>query len=299
MSQPAHEETTQPMGLPIANGKLAMWLFLVTEIMFFSAIIGTYIVLRLGAGDKWPTPHQVHLVEWMGAVNTFVLICSSLSVVLALSAIGKNDVKMCCYWIAISLALGCVFLGIKFIEYKGKFEHKILPGRVTWFRYEGNDGKAYRKHLREQLEKLAKAPAADYPAGVVAKCQALLTKLEGQKTAVGLSEAKIAEDVKAASLEVEKLYHDHPDLAEALHQKKQDLDYVIPSGNIWTSIYFAMTGFHALHVIGGLVVFLIILIRGALGGLTVESAFFIEMIGLYWHFVDIVWIFLFPLLYLV
>src|SRR5215467_14641918 len=80
------------MGLPISNGKLAMWLFLVTEIMFFTGLIGTYIVLRNGS-RFWATPQQVHLIEWIGALNTFVLICSSLTVVLAHSAIAKGDVK--------------------------------------------------------------------------------------------------------------------------------------------------------------------------------------------------------------
>ena len=74
-------------GIAAAHGKLAMWLFLVTEIMFFTALIGTYIILRNGtpanSPHKWPTPHQVHLIEWIGALNTFVLICSSFTVVLA------------------------------------------------------------------------------------------------------------------------------------------------------------------------------------------------------------------------
>src|SRR5687768_6983693 len=82
------------MGLPINHGKLAMWLFLVTEIMFFTGLIGVYIILRNGqARDQWPTPHDVHLVEWIGALNTFVLICSSLTVVLAHHAIGRGDAK--------------------------------------------------------------------------------------------------------------------------------------------------------------------------------------------------------------
>src|SRR5579864_3268093 len=83
-------------GLPLSNGKLAMWLFLVTEIMFFTGLIGTYVVLRNGqpnpesTWDRWPAPHQVHLEEWIGAFNTFVLICSSLTVVLAHWAMGKE-----------------------------------------------------------------------------------------------------------------------------------------------------------------------------------------------------------------
>ena len=73
----------------------------------------------------------------------------------------------------------------------------------------------------------------------------------------------------------------------------------IPFGNMWASCYFAMTGFHAIHVLGGLVIFVIMLIMAARGRLGVQHESMFELTGLYWHFVDIVWIFLFPLLYLV
>src|SRR5437667_8143789 len=109
MAHAVVEEKPLHMGLPVSNGKLAMWLFLVTEIMFFTGLIGTYIVLRNGS-RHWPTPHQVHLVEALGAINTFVLICSSLTVVLAHSAIVAGDVKKATQYIAVSLALGVVFL---------------------------------------------------------------------------------------------------------------------------------------------------------------------------------------------
>ena len=104
MSAAVHheDEPSLLMGLPMSNGKLALWLFLVTEIMFFTGLIGAYIVLRQSAPDRtitaggvqldirWPTPHDVHLAEWMGAVNTFVLICSSVTVVLGLEAARAN-----------------------------------------------------------------------------------------------------------------------------------------------------------------------------------------------------------------
>src|SRR4051794_8818706 len=98
MTQDAHADPKAHMGLPLSNGKLALWLFLVTEIMFFTALIGTYAILRHGtpsaaAGYKWPSPHDVHLVEWIGALNTFVLIASSLTVVLAHYAATKRDFK--------------------------------------------------------------------------------------------------------------------------------------------------------------------------------------------------------------
>ena len=100
------------MGLPLPNGKLAMWLFLVTEIMFFTALIGTYMILRNGtptAAEPWPKPHDVHLVEALGAINTFVLICSSVSVVLAHWALGRKKVGQAVIYVTITLALGTLF----------------------------------------------------------------------------------------------------------------------------------------------------------------------------------------------
>src|SRR5262245_36941632 len=114
-------------GLPIPNGKTCLWLFLSTEIMFFAGLIGTYIVLRFGA-VAWPKPHDVHLSEPIGAFNTFVLICSSVSVVLALEAAKKNKASEAKGWILVTFLLGCVFLGVKvFIEYPAKFAHGLYP----------------------------------------------------------------------------------------------------------------------------------------------------------------------------
>src|SRR5258708_1402615 len=133
MEHAVSDEPQVHMGLPISNGKLAMWLFLVTEIMFFTGLIGTYIILRNGSPSKaepWPNPHQVHLVEELGALNTFVLICSSLTVVLAHLAIGKGEIKKATQFVAVTLLLGAVFLGVKGYEYNSKFKHQILPGRI-------------------------------------------------------------------------------------------------------------------------------------------------------------------------
>src|SRR5437773_9058949 len=112
----AHAVLDEPkihMGLPLSNGKLAIWLFLVTEIMFFTGLIGVYIVLRNGTPtsvEPWPKPHQVHLIEWVGALNTFVLICSSLTVVLAHSALAKGNVSQAVGFITVdrkSTRLNC------------------------------------------------------------------------------------------------------------------------------------------------------------------------------------------------
>src|SRR5258708_3836496 len=119
------------MGVPIPNGKLGMWLFLGTEIMFFTAFIGTYIVLRLGS-KGWPSnPEITHIRIWAGGLNTFVLITSSVFVVLAHEAMGLANYKRATNWMIGTLALAFVFLVIKSYEYYGKYDHDILPGHVA------------------------------------------------------------------------------------------------------------------------------------------------------------------------
>ncbi|MCI0358181.1 MAG: cytochrome c oxidase subunit 3 [Planctomycetaceae bacterium] len=116
--------------LPLNNGKLFLWLFLSTEIMFFAGLIGTYIVLRFGAPPgTWPTPHDVHLVETIGAINTFVLILSSVTIVLALEAARHEQAALAKGWMLVTFLLGSVFLGIKAYEYKEKFAHGIYPAK--------------------------------------------------------------------------------------------------------------------------------------------------------------------------
>ena len=136
MTQAVHDEPRQQehMGLPLPHGKLAMWLFLVTEIMFFTALIGVYLILRNGTPSRspfhWPAPHEVHLVEWIGALNTFVLICSSLTVVLAHHAVVVHRFRQATLYVGVTLLLGALFLGIKAYEYNAKFQHHIIPGYI-------------------------------------------------------------------------------------------------------------------------------------------------------------------------
>src|SRR6266566_5264317 len=102
---PQHLTLEYQPGLPLSNSKLIIWLFLSTEIMFFAGLIGTYIVLRFGA-PTWPVPHEVHLSEPIGAFNTFVLICSSVTVVLSLEAARKNKASAAKGLLFLTLVLG-------------------------------------------------------------------------------------------------------------------------------------------------------------------------------------------------
>jgi cytochrome c oxidase subunit 3 len=290
------------MGLPLPHGKLAMWLFLVTEIMFFTALIGTYIILRNGMpsnSEPWPAPHDVHLIEWVGAFNTFVLICSSLTVVLAHWSLHTGNVKAATLYIAVTLVLGSVFLVVKFFEYKSKFEHEILPGYVAE-KLDSPNGYAFLRHVQTQLEHIVEGHG-HASAETKADCKQLLEDLptltpkQVNERLVGTEHLKPCDRMVSGS--GEKI----EGILEKAEKRKEDLHlaHSIPYGNMWASCYFAMTGFHALHVFGGLVVFVVILIMALVGRFGVQHLNFIEYTGLYWHFVDIVWIFLFPLLYLV
>jgi cytochrome c oxidase subunit 3 len=359
-----HDEPILHMGPPVPTGKLAMWIFLATEIMFFTGLIGTYIILRNGTPtqeEKWPIPEQVHLKEWLGAFNTFVLICSSVTVVLAHFALGKGNVKRATQYVGVTLALGCVFLVVKAVEYYSKYDHQILPGHV-YDRLDGRRGTQYVRKVRGELAVILPAKLLTFDKAKE-KQDAKLEDYQGDKLGHKVVEyfgaslapaaleavrsAEKAGNTDAARDAYDKLAKEvHKHLAEAGAEPEEKDDLLaaacrlylklelegaraqitpdeaskhvahilekgehsneelhltpkIPFGNLWASCYFAMTGFHALHVFGGLVIFVIILLMAAMGKLGVRHANFLELTGLYWHFVDIVWIFLFPLLYLV
>jgi cytochrome c oxidase subunit 3 len=310
-------------GLPLSNGKLIVWLFLSTEIMFFAGLIGTYIVLRFGA-PTWPLPHEVHLSEPIGAFNTFVLICSSVTVVLALEAAKANKTGPAKGWILATLALGSVFLLVKAYEYNAKFSHGIYPWRPHSRVYEKADLN-YAAAVRTRLEALksqvdaevgalkqsqteAGAAAEKDPAAEdLLKRQKLVDELVAYEQKVEI-EAAQEPNVAAARAALQGMADrimplGHSPSADAEHEAHLGLNdrhewlklpIVIPGGNMWASTYFLLTGFHAMHVLVGLIVFAIMLPMT----LNVAAAGFVENIGLYWHFVDLVWIFLFPLLYL-
>ncbi len=321
-----HAPLEYQSGLPLPNGKLIIWLFLSTEIMFFAALIGTYIVIRFGA-PTWPAPHEVHLSEPIGAFNTFVLICSSVTIVLALEAAKARKSGLAKLFLLLTLVLGSVFLGVKGYEYRAKFAHGIYPWKPHSRIYEKADiyyVSAVGERLRNINEDIAaertrdaqlvkdgrmKQEEADARDTVRTARQNFTTSfLDG---AVRTAEVTAATGpdllTREAAMEklatqVHELTADEPETEEAkaaaaatggdLHWLR--LPFVVPGGNMWASTYFLLTGFHALHVLIGLIVFALMLPVV----FTPRNAGVIENVGLYWHFVDLVWIFLFPLLYL-
>ncbi|MDZ7718863.1 MAG: cytochrome c oxidase subunit 3 family protein [Balneolaceae bacterium] len=191
------------------SAKLGMWIFLVTEILFFGGLFCAYIVYRAWYPDLYVQASEELNTLW-GAVNTAVLIGSSLTVAMAIRSAQLNQIKGLIYNLYITIALALVFMVIKFFEYSHKFHLGIYPGE--YYTYEG-----------------------------------------------------------------------------IAHEK----------ANIFFSIYYMMTGVHGLHVTIGIGLMIWLVVKAKKG--VFHSGYYtpVEITGLYWHLVDIIWIFLFPLLYLI
>ena len=195
---------------------LGMWLFLSTEIMFFGGMFCAYLIYRrlyyteFAAGSR-------SLDVTLGAVNTAVLICSSLTVALGVRAAQMGKRKLLVVLMLLTLVFGVAFLGIKGVEWNSKFKEHHVPGAAFHFEQTALDGKPIDpQHIQ-----------------------------------------------------------------------------------LYFSLYFAMTGMHALHMIIGVGMFLYLTYHSWKGRYGPEYFTPVENGGLYWHFVDIVWIYLFPLLYLI
>jgi cytochrome c oxidase subunit 3 len=188
---------------------LGMWIFLATEVLFFGGMLGCYAVYRTIYFPVFAEASR-HLDVLLGSVNTAVLLCSSLTMAMAVHAAQEGHRRTVVSFLAATMAFGTVFLAIKFYEYYEKFHEGLVPG--AHFVWHGQDpGRA----------------------------------------------------------------------------------------SLFFIGYFAMTGMHALHMIIGLGLMTVLIWATRRGRITPAYFTPIELGGLYWHFVDIVWVFLFPLLYLV
>lgn len=192
---PHHAVYDYDSGPPVDRGKFAIWLFLATEVMFFTGLIGTYIVLRLGS-SSWPNPENRLAVD-ITAANTFLLITSSWFMVRALHAIQKGDQGGLLRWLGLTIIGGALFVGVQAYEYGQLIKHGALP-----------------------------------------------------------------------------------------------------NVDIFWSTFYAMTGFHGFHVAVGVVWLIIVWIGAARGKFSAQRYLPVELAGLYWHFVDLVWVLLFTIVYL-
>jgi cytochrome c oxidase subunit 3 len=218
---------------------LGMWIFLMTEVLFFGGLFMTYTVNRHAYSAAFGMGGNTLDLK-LGGLNTVVLIMSSLTMAMSVWAAQVGKKKLVTGFLIATLILGTVFLGVKAIEYKQKYDHHLIPGRSFDIAF-----------------------CVDHP------------------SACGLT----ASGLEAEKKEIEEAFAKDPELNA--------------HAQLYFSLYFGMTGLHALHMIigAGLLVWLIIESLSQRYGPGYNTP--VEVTGLYWHFVDIVWIYLFPLLYLI
>ena len=274
--------TTKPRpDTALYNAKVGIWLFLASEVMLFGALFSSYILLRVGADPKlvWPAlaawPHHSDglLNVPMGAINTLVLIVSSVTVVMAWVSLKLKDFKKFFLFQGITIACAMGFCAIKSFEYAAKFSH---------YHVVLNDGTAMTGHLepKQYFTTDKKLRAAN-----VAEIEFIKDPAPGHGHAAAGGAAAAHDDHKPVKIKMADV---------------QRLTFWGPQQSTYFAIYFTMTGLHALHVIGGALVIAYLWIPGARMWKTDPERFTnrVEVCGLFWHFVDLVWIFLFPVLYL-
>jgi cytochrome c oxidase subunit 3 len=259
------------------NAKVGIWLFLASEVMLFGALFSAYILLRVGADPgTWP---QGLLNVPIGTFNTTVLITSSVTVVLSWAALKMGNFRAYRKYQSVTILCALGFLGIKSFEYSDKWKHYEV-----WL----NDGKRLTGHIEGnpyfwRTETLAKKKIESI------KFTADPTHYAAPKPAHG-------DNAQAEAGHAEGKH-------EAMDIKTSDikrLSAYMPSHSTYFAIYFTLTALHGLHVLGGALVIAYIWGPGAKLWRTDPERYTnrVEVSGLFWHFVDLVWIFLFPVLYL-
>lgn len=227
------------------SGKLGIWLFLVTEILFFSGLFVAYILYRSQHPEIFDYAHS-YLDTKMGAINTAVLIGSSLTAAWAVRAAQKNQKKLLMFCLAATAGAAFIFLGIKYFEYS----HKVHIGTLFGCHFmptEDPDGKPLK----------AVAPNAE--------CAKKGIKVPEQTEPPGGFTGRVPP----------------------------------PNTSMFFSIYFGMTGLHGIHVLLGAGIFIWLLLRAKRGDFTPDYYGPVDYAALYWHLVDLIWIYLFPMLYLI
>ena len=257
-------------------GKLGIWLFLLTEVLFFSGLFCAYAVYRAAHPEIFDYAHYF-LDARLGALNTCVLLVSSLTAALSVRFAQLGQRRLLALSIVITILCAFAFLGVKYVEYAHKFEDGLLPGPYfnptehVWetpaFKRRHPEASAYAEQLR--------AFAATGKAEDAASHDRLL---------------------KPRRAELEPLLE-----AGVLgpHAESANFPSQPRNAHLFFGIYFMMTGLHGIHVLGGIGVWTWLLTRALRGEFGASYFGPIDYAALYWHLVDLIWIYLFPLLYLI
>lgn len=279
---PGLQHQFEDMGQQQESASIGMWMFLVQEIMFFGGLFTVYLVFR----SRYPMAFAAgsnHLDALWGGLNTLVLIVSSLTMALAVRAAQMSNRNLQVILIVVTMVFGATFLGVKAIEYTDKYNHGLIPVDGLNKKIPATGG--HTEHASFTLPFETKVSAAgDTGAAEHPNPKGIFQIPKSDEELVVMAQ-------KGNFLtEAEKIgYFSNGELDSGKFAGKVRIFF-------W--IYFVMTGLHALHMIVGLGLMAWLAWKAWLGTYTAEYYSPVEISGLYWHFVDIVWIFLFPLLYL-
>lgn len=343
------------------SGKLGMWLFLVTEVLFFSGMFCAYALYRSLHPEVWTFASQF-LNETLGAFNTGVLLFSSLTMAWGVRCAQLRQRTGLVVCLAMTLGCAAMFLGIKAIEYTHKWDMGLLPagfyesqylpsahhaalspwlfllsiipalcvvGFAGWYVWALTTGK---KRLAEVAGPLL-VTALCYFAGVGIGIIFQNAEAKAHATAEHHVSSGDHADGEHASGEHTSGEHTSGENSSGDHEvasgeqahasaTEEHSDEVVPAANeqtakdqfavakeaqvdqaggagLFFSIYYCMTGVHAIHILGGMVVLTWLLVRATKDHFNEEYFGPVDYVGLYWHLVDLIWIYLFPLLYLI
>ena len=272
------------------NGKLGIWLFLASEVMLFGALFTAYLFMRIGAEDgTWPT--HVQSIP-LGFTNTCILIISSITMVYAWVALKERNLTKYRLCLGVTILCGLAFLCIKGDEYYDKYMHwgfMVKPEAMQKYQPELEKMDAFMNWIPSQKVwevrgHLHKTTSTGYT---------FLPDKNFHPYSLG-GAAKPAGETKAGIEGAE----------ETVTIAKADLDRpasnLLPNYGTYYAMYFVVTGLHAMHIIGGVIVMLYFLGPGSrmYRRNPEQLANRIEVTGIFWHFVDLVWITVFPIIYL-
>ncbi len=254
--------------------KLGMWLFLAQEVLFFGGLFCAYAVYRAIYPEVYRYAHQA-LNKNMGALNTVILLVSSLTMALAVRSAQTNNQKWLLRYLILTFLCAGGFMVVKFFEYSEKLHHGYFFAEK--FDYQGLD------HRLAEEAKLAHAAALE------SRELSIDQAAELEVSTIGMAAKGPGGVMEELEVDVHGAHGGHGEL----HGPRP------PNVHIFFGLYFALTGLHGIHVLGGMVMLVWLYIGAVKGRFTSEYFTPVDLGGLYWHLVDLIWIYLFPLLYLI
>ena len=285
------------MGQQFDSAKLGIWLFLATEVLFFGGLFAAYCILRMRHPDVFSYASH-YLDTIMGGINTCVLIVSSLTMALAVRYAQTDNRRglIACLVLTFMGAIG--FLVIKYFEYSHKIHENLVWGTSFYVPPHDAEGDAERAALKT-------APAAATTLTVKDPAPFAVPELAA-KPPVDASAVKAASRGPSGIARADgtpapaPAAEPAPAAAELAHPSTHLEDPAMPPNtHLFFAIYYAMTGLHGVHVLAGMAILAWLTWRAVRGDFSSKNFTAVDTGGLYWHIVDLIWIFLFPLFYLI